>query len=66
MSILETLSIATLGVSAAAVLRFAWLDSLRFSEAAAEVISAPTTARLRLQVDALRVLADADNLPRAA
>ena len=66
MSILEILALASLGISAVAVLRFVWLDSLRFAEANDEVISAPTAARLKLHEDASRVLADTHDLPRAA
>ena len=71
MFALEILSLASLTIGAAAILRFVWLDSLRFSEATAEMadstrLSPRTVQRLALQADAARVLADAESLPRAA
>lgn len=73
MSALETLSLASLSLGVAAILRFVWLDSLRFadtpgdSEAADPSIVSPRTAqRLALQAEAARVLAENEHLPRAA
>ncbi len=69
MSALETLSLISLSLGAAAILRFVWLDSVRFSEPGAadpEVISPRTAQRLAMQAEAARVLAETKSLPRAA
>ncbi len=71
MSALETLSLISLSLGAAAILRFVWLDSLRFSEPGADttdpaVVSSRTAQRLALQAEAARVLAETESLPRAA
>lgn len=71
MSALETLSLASLTIGAAAILRFVWLDSLRFSESGAPAsdpaaISPRTAHRLAMQAEAARVLAENESLPRAA
>jgi len=71
MPALETLSLASLAVGAAAILRFVWLDSLRFSDQGADaadptLVSTRTAQRLALQAEADRVLAETESLPRAA
>jgi hypothetical protein len=70
MPALEMLSLISVTAGIAAILRFAWLDSLRFSDRTHEMASArvtPKTAqRLALQADAARVLAETENLPKAA
>jgi hypothetical protein len=71
MPALETLSLASLAVGTAAILRFVWLDSLRFSDQGGDVadptrISPRTAQRLALQADAARVLAETESLPKAA
>jgi hypothetical protein len=71
MSALETLSLASLTIGAAAILRFVWLDSLRFSESGGEVtdpavISPRTAQRLAMQAEAARIAAETESLPRAA
>ena len=71
MPALETLSLVSLTIGAAAILRFVWLDSLRFTDAGADaadptVVSTRTAQRLALQADAARVLAETESLPRAA
>jgi len=71
MPALEILSLASLTIGAAAILRFVWLDSLRFSETTAEMagsgrISPGTARRLALQADAARIAAETESLPRAA
>ena len=71
MPALETLSHISLSLGAAAILRFVWLDSLRFSEpgvdtADPEVVSPRTARRLASQAEAARVLAETESLPRAA
>lgn len=73
MSALETLSLTTLTLGVAAILRFVWLDSLRFSDTTGGVetadpsrVSAQTARRLALQAEASRVRTEVENLPRAA
>jgi len=71
MSALETLSLASLTIGVAAILRFVWLDSLRFAEQTAEMagatrISASTARRLAFEADAARILAETESLPKAA
>ena len=73
MSSLETLSLAPIAVGAFAILRFVWLDSLRFADMAARATAADdsrvtprTVQRLAMQADAARVLAETDSLPKAA
>lgn len=71
MSALETLSLAFLSIGAAAILRFVWLDSLRFSEPGLEtsdpeVVSPRTANRLAMQAEAARVAVETEKLPRAA
>jgi len=71
MSALETLSLAFLTIGAAAILRFVWLDSLRFADLGAgasdsTLVSPRTAQRLALQAEAARVLAETESLPKAA
>ena len=73
MSALETLSLTALTLGIAAILRFVWLDSLRFSDTTglAETpdpsrVSVQTARRLALQAEASRVRTEVENLPRAA
>ena len=71
MSALEILSLASLTIGAAAILRFVWLDSLRFADLGASVsdstqVSPRTAQRLALQAEAARVLAETESLPKAA
>lgn len=71
MSASEMLSIALLAVGTAAILRFLWLDSLRFADptigsADSRVVSRGTIRRLVLQAEASRVQAETDDLPKAA
>ena len=71
MSALETLSLASLTIGVAAILRFAWLDSLRFADHGADIadpsqVSPRTAQRLALQAEASRVLAETESLPKAA
>jgi len=67
----ETLSIISLTLGAAAILRFVWLDSKRFADATAEMaesgrVTPRTAQRLALQADAARVQAETESLPKAA
>jgi hypothetical protein len=71
MSALETLSLASLTIGAAAILRFVWLDSLRFADSGADTVDptqvSPRTAqRLAIQADAARILEETESLPKAA
>lgn len=71
MSALETLSLASLTVGVAAILRFVWLDSLRFADTGTDaadhtIVSTRTAQRLALQAEAARVLAETESLPKAA
>lgn len=71
MSALETLSLASLTLGAVAILRFVWLDSLRFAESKGEAtdptaISPRTVQRLAMEAEAARVAAETESLPRAA
>ncbi|MBX7187800.1 MAG: hypothetical protein K1Y01_21840 [Vicinamibacteria bacterium] len=71
MSALETLSLVSLTIGAAAILRFVWLDSLRFAdpgagEADSTRVSARTAQRLAMQADAARILEETESLPKAA
>jgi hypothetical protein len=71
MPALEILSLISLTVGTAAILRFAWLDSLRFADRTAELadsgrVTPRTAQRLALQADAARVLAETESLPKAA
>jgi len=71
MPALETLSLATLAIGVAAILRFVWLDSLRIGNRGASLadpnaVSHRTAQRLALQAEAARVLAETESLPRAA
>jgi hypothetical protein len=71
MSALEIISLASLTIGAVAILRFVWLDSLRFSDARIETadpkrVSRVTADRLALQAAAARVIAETERLPRAA
>ena len=71
MSALETISLASLTLGAAALLRFVWLDSLRFADARTETaaparVTRQTADRLALQAAAARVNAETERLPRAA
>ena len=71
MPALEILSLAALTVGAAAILRFVWLDSLRFADQGGEtadpaLVSPRTARRLAMEADAARVLAETESLPRAA
>jgi len=71
MSALEIISLAYLTLGAAAILRFVWLDSLRFGDskvtaASPARVSQKTADRLALQAAAARVMAETERLPRAA
>ena len=73
MSALETIALTTLTLGVAAILRFVWLDSLRFSADAGfpetadpSRVSVQTARRLALQAEASRVRTQVENLPRAA
>ncbi|MEO8500600.1 MAG: hypothetical protein ABI565_06775 [Vicinamibacteria bacterium] len=71
MTALQTLSLISLTIGVAAILRFVWIDSLRFTDVSVEtsdpaVVSARTAQRLALQAEAARVLAETESLPRAA
>ena len=71
MSALEILFLAPLTIGVAAILRFVWLDSLRFADSNGEtadpgVVSPRTAQRLALQAEAARVLAETESLPKAA
>ncbi len=71
MTALETLSLTSLALGVAAVLRFVWLDSLRFSDRGPESsdlasVSSHTAHRLAMQAEAARVQAETENLPWAA
>jgi len=71
MSALEIISLASLTLGAAAILRFVWTDSLRFSDtrtetAAPERVTRQTADRLALQAAAARVHAEVERLPKAA
>lgn len=73
MPALEILSLAALTLGVAAILRFVWLDSLRFADTpgTAETadpsrVSVQTARRLALQAEASRVRTEVENLPRAA
>ena len=71
MSALEILSLALLTIGTVSILRFVWLDSLRFADIDGEtadpaVVSPRTLQRLSHQADAARVLAETASLPRAA
>ena len=71
MSALETLSLALLTIGVAAILRFVWLDSLRFGDSHGETadpsqVTPRTAQRLALQAEAARVLAETESLPKAA
>lgn len=57
MSALETVSLISLTIGVAAILRFVWLDSLRFADEGADMadpgkVSPRTAQRLALQADA--------------
>ena len=67
----QTLSLISLTLGAAAILRFVWLDSQRFAEQTAEMadsgrVTPKTAQRLALQADAARVLDETESLPKAA
>ena len=71
MPALEMLSLISVTVGIAAILRFAWLDSLRFSERTEGLsrggrVTPRTAQRLALEADAARVLAETESLPKAA
>ena len=71
MPALETLSLTLLAIGVAAILRFVWLDSLRFADSHGEItdpsrVSPRTAQRLALQAEAARVLAETESLPKAA
>lgn len=71
MSALETLSLASLALGVAAILRFVWLDSLRFADSGTEAtdparVTPRTAQRLAMQAEAARVLAETESFPRAA
>ena len=71
MSALEIISLASLTLGAAALLRFVWLDSLRFADPSTEAVAPArvtrqTAERLALQDAAARVNAEVERLPRAA
>lgn len=71
MTPLEMLSLACLALGAAAILRSVWLDSLRFADVGDEVadparVDPRPARRLALQADAARVVAENENLSKAA
>lgn len=68
MTALETLSLVSLTIGVAAILRFVWLDSLRFADLSADptLVSYRTAQRLAMQDEATRALAETESLPRAA
>ena len=70
-ALLEPAALTLLTAGAAAILRFVWLDSGRFSELGARgtetaVLTPATTRRLAVQAEADRVAAEIAALPRAA
>jgi len=71
MSVLQTLTLAPIALGIAAILRFIWLDSLRFSDARVESsdpvrVSPATVHRLALQSEAARTQSETAHLPKAA
>ena len=66
----ETVSLALIAIGAAAVLRFVWIDSLRFSDALQATgegrVNDELARRLALESNASRVRTENENLPRAA
>jgi len=70
MSAAQLLTLVSLTLGAAAILRFIWLDSLRFADPTARVASSnvtrATAQRLAMQAEAARVHAETENLPKAA
>lgn len=71
MSALQTLSLISIAVGTVAILRFIWLDSLRFADRVAEaadssLVSPQTVRRLATQVESARVHDENESLPRAA
>ena len=71
MPAIETLSLISLTLGTALILRFVWVDSIRFREIAAEssdpaVVSLPTARRLARQAEAARIQSETEGLPRAA
>jgi len=73
MSLPEIISLTCISLGIAALLRFVWLDSMRFAdvdgrpaEADPSVVSRRTVRRLALEAEAARVRAENDSLPWAA
>jgi hypothetical protein len=71
MSALETLSLVTLTAGVAAILRFMWLDSLRFRDVSADAAEAtqvrPRAAQpLTLKTEGARIHSETESLPKAA
>ena len=71
MSALQLLSLVSIAIGVAAILRFIWLDSLRFADHVGEaadpaVLSPRTTRRLTIEAEAARVRDEHQTLPRAA
>ncbi len=71
MPVLQTLSLISIAIGTVAILRYIWLDSLRFADRASEVsdpsrVSAQTVERLAIQAEAARVRDENESLPRAA
>ncbi len=71
MTALQPLSLISLALGVAAILRFVWLDSLRFSDREFRstdpaTLSPHTARRLAMQAEAARAQAESEGLPRAA
>jgi hypothetical protein len=71
MPALQLLSLACITLGVAAILRFMWLDSLRFADQRGEAadparVRPGTARRLAQQAEAARVLDETESLPRAA
>ena len=72
MSLVETLSLTSLALAVGGILRFVWLDSLRFAEVTAELANQPTLSpatmrRLAHQAEVERAqVSEAPSLPKAA
>lgn len=71
MPALEIVSLTFVTLGSALVLRFIWLDSLRFGDRGVSLgdpaqLTPRTTERIALQAEADRVRAETESLPRAA
>ena len=73
MSALETLSLLSLSLGVAAVLRVVWLDSRQFSDvpnhaevADPRLVSPPTVQGLARLAEVARIQAETESLPKAA